>query len=277
MLNAKREPSCFAGTDIAVLPGSAMKSILGGKSPSIVDMPLLLGELNKMLHIVKRPGVWTCLALLAVAAPGWAAVVWDNGVSDKQNYGDISSFAVADDFAFTQPTTITGIRFWAFVAAGDLKTSTDFNGTVGWAFHEDEGGRPGAVVASGLDKTPGLTRDGTNSTNGYEYILGVDIATDVTLDPGAYWLQLREGEINSPFDGSRTFWSLSVNRQGASVRGDSRIDPNEQAPLNWDIEFNGDFAFRLEGSVIPEPGTLVLLGLGGLMFWRGRWGAGRND
>ena len=199
-------------------------------------------------------------AVHALVGPAVAdVIVNDNGTSAGVNALNISSFATADDFTLAAPATISRIRFWASGLGTDM-TSGGFSGTVGWAFHGNNAGAPGAVLYSGSDNSVSLTPDGT--VVGFpQYYLDVDVPS-VALGSGTYWLQLREGAIGSAYDGSDIFWSTSVNQQGAGAL----LDTDPQNPTTWSIPGSEDTAFQIYGpanaaAVVPEPSSFALFGL----------------
>jgi hypothetical protein len=81
------------------------------------------------------------------------------------------------------------------------------------------------------------------------------------LPSGAYFLQLREGPINSASDGTSTFWAFSSLQQGSLAR----LAFNPTNPT-FNAMAGSDFAFQVFGSsqssAAPEPGALTLLGAG---------------
>jgi hypothetical protein len=95
----------------------------------------------------------------------------------------------------------------------------------------------------------------TNPQYGDVYKYGIDLTTPFTpLETGYYWFS-----VYAHTGSSNWFWSLGsgydFNRdwQNAEISGD---------PF-WQNPAEGDFAFEITGTnVIPEPGTLILLGLG---------------
>ena len=87
----------------------------------------------------------------------YAAMVWDNGTYTTVTGANMTTFAEADNVSFASPTTMTSLRFWAFSWSEDF---SQFDGTIGWAFHANANGLPGNIVASGFDSTVDLLNTG---------------------------------------------------------------------------------------------------------------------
>lgn len=219
-------------------------------------MPSLFRSLSTALVVFST---FATIALLD--APASAQQVWNNGTPPSGGFGsNISSFAEADDFTLSSGTTLTAVRFWISPGSANL---TEFSGNVGWAIHANSGGSVGATLASGLVTGAGVTLTTTGVPNGIGFnFRQVDFSiTPTAFAAGTYWLELREGAINSAFDGTSTFAAQSSLQQGALAR----FDDNETAPTfpNSDV---ADVAFQLFGTTTavnsPEPTSLALLVLG---------------
>jgi hypothetical protein len=206
--------------------------------------------------------IFAGLILFGFSSPLLAAIIYDNGPSAGVNGRNISDFAIAADFTLNSASTVTGIRFEASALRSDLAAGIGgagaFSGTIGWAFHTNSGGLPGAILFSGTDSSVLLTLDGTNAGDP-EYILTVDVPS-VLLAADTYWLQLREGSIGSASDGSAIYWSDIAGVVGARFAATN----DEQNMTAWTISPVGlDTSFQLLGpdpTGVPEPGSLALLG-----------------
>jgi hypothetical protein len=188
-----------------------------------------------------------------------AAVVYDNGTFNGAAASNISRSAIADDFTLTSAATLDSLQFWA-VSINNPSGFGGFDGTIGFAFHSDNAGIPGAILSQGFDNSITPVNTGSQVTNLNIFQLDVDLG-GVMLDPGTYWLQLREGLIGSAYDGDSIFWV-----QTAGVTGNTnQSDANEQNPT-WGTTDGVDLAFNLSGTLtpsttpaVPEPSTGLML------------------
>lgn len=107
---------------------------------------------------------------------------------------------VTQDFFLPERLLLSGIRFWTVENAG-------FDGTVNWAIHDDAGGLPGQVRASGV-LTSGYTKTATGRVvagfNWPEYVYNINIPP-VALPGGPLHLALRLNGNCFPF--GQVFWS----------------------------------------------------------------------
>ncbi len=185
-----------------------------------------------------------------------ANVIWDNGGYVTTGAYNMSQYLQADDFELEDVVSITTIRFWAVWAP----YPSVFSGTIGWAFYNDYRGKPSSIITSGFDNSPTITDTG-DSIQGYPISqLDLDVGS-VVLGEGSYWIGLHEGLYGSPFDGTSIYWVLSSIQQGYG-----KLSDNDLLNPNWNIDSNDDLSFQL----IPEPSTLLLLGLGAVMLRKKR-------
>jgi len=212
-------------------------------------------------------------AMLLVLVPATAqVVVVNNGPVTIANAADITTFATADDFTLSATATFNAIRFWALDTAGDPALLDQFSGTLSWFIHNNGAGIPDpAILASGtVSGGIMLTDTGVNLLFTNQRIFQLDFSVpDTTLPAGTYWLRLKENTPTDPSDASFVYWVWRGGQSGNTLR----ISGDEVNPANWS---NGiaDLAYQLRfnaapAAAIPEPGTLALLLVGGVMTGAG--------
>jgi hypothetical protein len=185
-------------------------------------------------------------------------ILFDNGVSSgpQTNYANTSGGQeLFEDFTLGLNSVITGIKWQQHdhnAASYNFTRVTIFDTLPNIAapiFTDD-------IVAA---STPNATGTLFTDWEGFDYeISGLSIA----LPAGTYWIGL-----NSDFTGIRSGWDNTLG--GVDTIPGFRLINNSYPPPGTVIANN--LAFSITGS-IPEPTTLLLLGLGlaGLRFARRR-------
>lgn len=194
------------------------------------------------------------LALLAIgsSAGSRAALLWDYGPSTGSYGGCWANQTNGQNFAekitFASAVTVTKVNYFSCFAS--------YSGT---SFHvkllADSGGVPGAVLASqDLNYTSHTffgTQDGNNVYKTVLDITALNLAANTV-----YWIgfsgngfEAAQVSVRSPGDG------MMAQFNGSSYTGMTGV---------------GDQEFQLEGSVVPEPASMAVLGLGGLALLRRR-------
>ena len=212
-----------------------------------------------------------------------------------------------DNFTITGTYNLTGIE-WSGIfaepipgAAGPDDSGTSVE-TIAWAVEiwGDDGGAPdlasgslpglewvfqGGIVpgSSGLGGSPGgsqvisVTSNGDVSPataatvgggDGYDYVAEFDT---VVLPPGDYWISIiSEQTFNSPFPlvDPEWQWAFGSGGDGAFYEQDRTLGIDELATNGLDL------AFKLNGTLVPEPSGLLLglLGFGTLGLLRRKRG-----
>ncbi|MFO0962496.1 MAG: hypothetical protein U0625_06265 [Phycisphaerales bacterium] len=137
------------------------------------------------------------------------------------------------------------------------------------------GGNSGANVAvvARIFLSPDLTSGAVATVVGTQ--VGGDLVFDmssVTLNAGTYWLS---AQVVRPFGGGgQWFWNTSTTTNGAHSMyhnpgggfglGTSPVSTTAFGNPDWDM------AFVMEGTEVPAPGALALLGAAGLLRRRRR-------
>jgi hypothetical protein len=179
-----------------------------------------------------------------------ATVVYDNGgIGAGGAFPVWPAYSVSDSFTLSAATTLTSAQIGLWTQY--LPTTLDWSiGTT--PFSSD--------ISSG---TGTLANTFVGTSGGYlVYESTFPLTTPSPLAASAtYWLTLQNDPLHS------VYWSLSAGPNPSAAYGRYGADPASSLPSE---------SFQLYGSVVPEPGTLMLLGssLVGLVSvvylrWRG--------
>jgi hypothetical protein len=207
-----------------------------------------------------RCAVLFLIVVAAVIAPAWGGVIVDNGVPSGFTF-TLTPSVQAEDFTLAQPSTVTGLGFYA------LERLNGYAGSIYWSIRGNDSARPSAVEIAG-DTTSAVTRTLTgfidwDHKGAAEGIYSIDI-DPLALDPGDYWLILHNGPLSHDVaDGFPGFLLWEGTRGPAGAVGVEDPSPFDAA---WQQSV-GERSFQLVG--VPEPGTALALS-GALIITVGR-------
>jgi hypothetical protein len=188
--------------------------------------------------------------LLTAPAPG--AVLYSNGaingdlnawsISDCTTCDPPAMFLVTDSFVLTAPATITGVTFGDWVIAGATPE------TVYWGISASPfGGGTSVSLTSSLFCSASSTCGGRG-----EDVYSSSFTLDLSLGAGTYWLTLDGGTASAG--------GLQWDENGGSSSAEQWRLPNG-TPGAIPSE-----SFTIDGSAVPEPGSLALGGSGLLLL-----------
>lgn len=212
-------------------------------------------EVNQGNRLMRTVCTVLLAAVLFTAVPAIGDVIYDNGYDNSFGTATASDFDLphhlAESFVL-QPgaTTVTDIHWWGVHLFGGTPPATD-NFTV--RIFEDSGGMP---VVGALHEYTNVSGNRVASGNTIfgrvEYAYSLDIAPVVLSANTMYWLSIVNDTTNDTNDD--WYWSAIDNGQSARRTDDS---------LAWSA-YPYEHAFYLTGpgTVIPEPASMTLLGLG---------------
>lgn len=214
----------------------------------------------------KRPGCPLAFLLVLLAVPQTRADLIVQQPLDPASSGRFSNLGpsnqqIADDFQLPVATTLESIS-WSgrYDAALSLTNPVAFS----LRFFADAGGSPSVSPLQIYDvtvdaQTTGLTF-GTVPWFSYSTSLPA-----LTLNPGTYWVSVVESDPRTPTSGSSQW--LWGNSSSSGLTAFRSSDGTAWTPSTA----GRNIAFQLSGSVVPEPSSLLLTGVGAVVLLSCRW------
>jgi len=166
--------------------------------------------------------------------------------------------AIADNFSLASTSKITDIEFWGcsdHYSVTDMSNFKDFD-----IYIYNSSFTP---VFSTQVSTASLSPVDTGNVGlwGTPYY-ALNLTTSINLAAGAYFLHVGSVNVQPAADGF--IWASALS-------GDNSVYDNLFDGNGWqNVTGNGDMAFKLNGSLAPEPTSLCFLALGGFAFIRRR-------
>ncbi|HWP31441.1 MAG TPA: PEP-CTERM sorting domain-containing protein [Fimbriimonadales bacterium] len=200
---------------------------------------------------MKRSGEMRKLILLCAIATLSAAanaqlIYQDPGTGDNA-WGVIDAFSFYDDFNTGPGWIITRIEAYEYY--GDAESFGDTYRADIWTAPSDLGG-----VMVGGTYTHTDVSVGPIGGYGFEtFAVGFDLPVPLELGPGTYWLRFWAGD-----SGVGYFW---YNANVGDPNGSSAYVDGFGYSESWAGQ-SFDMSFKMEGSVVPEPATLLAMGAG---------------
>jgi hypothetical protein len=223
----------------------------------------------------------------APAGAQWSELVDGNGSGGSANYllGAGPNFRIADDFTLSAGATLTDVRVYAYsTGAGSTQAFTAGNLQI-WS------GRPGdagSTVVFGDTATNRLTNSTftnvyrtmstTNAHGGTAIAPGtsrpvqeVTLDAAVTLPAGTYWIDYQVTPIAGFTSAFSPFVTFTDNATRGAPGANGRQLQLQTVPTWADVvdigdpptlpDVGQDFPFVVDGTAVPEPGSMALAGL----------------
>jgi hypothetical protein len=195
--------------------------------------------------------------LIAISAIGVAAKADTTLYSDGPINGTYdawtinSGLQVEDSFTLSSASTLTGVTFGNWLAAGDTASTVD------WAIVGSEGSQ--TPVCGGCSGTASLTAGDTFANGfGFDVIDQSFSFASFGLAPGTYWLELQNLVTNS---GNTGYWDMNGGPSSIweSVYGDQTGGncSEDSGPGTCSDSFT--IMGTTTTGATPEPGSLALL------------------
>lgn len=207
-------------------------------------------------------------AILYQQAPHTPGAAGGNGLSGFFGVlagapADVYDRQIADDFTVTGPGwNITKITTsWVQFTVGDPAPVTAMN----YAVYNTTGSGVGSLVTSGTAGSFTRTTGPGTYFSRPEQLMAMDV--NINLNPGDYFLMVQLVVDHN------WFWITSspttTNGQSTHLRrGPGAVNTDAAWPTAWTSSENAVFNARydqsmtIEGTVVPEPGTIAVIGLG---------------
>ena len=214
-----------------------------------------------MIKCLKQCAI--ALAIGAFAGQAHAGLIFDNGSPNQFSGNEMTGVIQAENFSLATAATVTDVRFWDV----ELLNVNTYTGSITWFIYANNAGVPGAVIATGSTSTVSHVNTGITAASGNlnEYVDNFSIGSVALLANTTYWLGLHNGPVtHTSFDGM--YWETTGTGNAPSGEG----FPLPSGP--W--ASNGfEHAFQLfsNPAAVPEPSTLALCGVAGLLGLGYRW------
>jgi len=174
------------------------------------------------------------------AAP--AAFLQDQTALAPNINGSITSFVLATDFSLTVRTRLESAEIWLCDSTlNDNGVVDSYSGTLSWRIHANAAGMPGAAIAAGSVSLAAADAGfncsiGVNAPDAGRVRIAFD--SRATLDPGTYWLAVREGSWSQADDGSDVYWMGATGSSGSLAQFSGIAGPDNWSSLGVEVSLH---------------------------------------
>jgi len=203
------------------------------------------------------------LLTLAVSASFASADLYTQGPvpgGEGGAFSDVNQI-MADNFVTGSSASVTGITFWgSFFLAGNPFPSGGSRNVLA-RFYDNNGGQPGLLLGSQTISTTFAATGGLSGSGDEVYKFDWSGPAFFSATAGTqYWLSIMDTEGTNSFR-----WHNGLN-------GDGNAAFSTDGTNSWSFSGGdrGDMAFVLNPTVVPEPASMIALGLGAAAVLRRR-------
>jgi hypothetical protein len=199
-------------------------------------------------------------ALTTLASTSFGYVWYDNGGPNQVSGNEMSAWTQSEDVPFDAGNSFNRLVFWT-IESGDLLSTVSIN-----ISFDDGSGNPGFIAVSFLNTAlTSRTATGNTVVGLTEYMNVVDFASVPESGTGIFHMELLANEAANPnHDALGIYWE-TTNANGTNKGRESFHSTRD----NW-FDNGQEHAFRLENTLVPEPASFAVLGLGALVLLRRR-------
>lgn len=205
---------------------------------------------------------WSLLPLsLALAAVSPASTIFYGGDWESNGFfftaGTTAQYF--DDFDIVAPTLVNG--GWIHELRTSLPSSAAYRAFIRSGV---DVGQPGTQLLFEEGLCESVAATGRTSSSGLLEVRGTIGGLSLLLQPGKYWFA---GVLFS--GGDPGFWtgikSYGGNAVGGPILNNNALIYDPFTMQNY-VALNADISFGIVGTVVPEPASLSIFGVGALLF-----------